>query len=159
MRTARTALALTMLVSGVLACVGASAAVAMAVDATAPIEISGDAATAIEPGTSSPIEIVLTNNHSMTVEVSRVEVTILDVDAPNADDDHPCSVEDYEITQSRSLMVFEVPPGSSVPLAMTSLDSTNWPRVSMLYLGTNQNGCHGATLTLGYSADTAVMSW
>lgn len=159
MRTARTALALTLLVSGILACVGASAAVAMAVDTSAPVEISGDAATELKPGTSSPLEIVLTNNHSMTVEVSRLEVTILDVDAPNAGDDHPCSAKDYEITQSRSLMVFEVPPRSSVPLSTTALDSANWPRVSMLYLGTNQNGCHGASLTLGYSADTAVMSW
>ena len=159
MRTARTALLLTVVVSGILASVGASAAVAMAVDTSAPVTISGNAVSAIEPGTWSALDLTITNDQSMPVKVSRLSVSIVDIYAPFSDADNPCSAKDYEIIQSRSLMVFEVAAGTSRDLSSTSLGVENWPKIAMIDRDSNQNGCRGASLTLSYSAATSVMTW
>ena len=80
----------------------------------------------------------------------RVELRL--VDAPAADTRHPCTLEDFTVTQPAGDLELTLAARASQRLSDLSLPGTRWPQVGMVDSAANQDGCKGATLTLEYAA-------
>jgi len=149
MRSARRhLLSLTLAGSGVVVCLTACAPLEM----MNPVVIAGDAARALSPGSAVPVDLEITNNRPMPIDVAEIRVEITRISAPNANRLNPCTIEDYTIAQSRPTIAIAVAALSSRRLSASSLPEAEWPTVQMLDRPVNQDGCRGAVLTLRYSA-------
>jgi hypothetical protein len=114
--------------------------------------IRGDAAGRISPGVMAPLDLWLTNPHDVPMSVAGLLVTVQGVSAPNADATHPCTVSDFSVDQvSRGLKMTVAARGTSA-LSSLGLARASLPAVGMLKRSVNQDGCKGASLTLGYAA-------
>lgn len=111
--------------------------------------ISGTPEGELAPGGSAPVDLVLTNPHAFTVSVTSLHVGVRRIRAPRADAGHPCTARDFELAQF-SGPGFELPAASTTRLGRLGLAAARWPRVSMRDRPLNQDGCKGASLTLGY---------
>ena len=122
----------------------------------ASFQIDGDAANHLTPGVAVPLDISFTNPHPVPLTVSDLQVTLGGVEAPAADASHPCSAEDFELTQLVSLVKLTLPPDKTSGLRDLDVPVPSWPQVAMRNRAVNQDGCKGATLTLNYRARGAV---
>jgi len=139
--------------SAVLACLTACAPLGLPTS----IELGGDAAGSLQPGTAVPLDLEITNRHLTRIDVADFQVEIATISAPFADERHPCTTEDYVITQARPDIAIAVAALSSQRLSASTLPAAEWPRVQMLDRPVNQDGCRGAELTLRYSARTVAV--
>jgi len=154
MRTARNrGVALTLAGGAVLACLTACAPMTM----PTPVQITGEADQALEPGSSIPLDLVLINRHPVPIDVTDLTVEIVDIYAPFSDSNHPCTPEDYTIAQPRSSVIIGVAAQTTLRLSASTLPRTEWPWVQMRDRDSDQIGCRGASLTLRFSARTATV--
>jgi len=112
--------------------------------------ISGDAVKPIAPGRSAAIDVVFTNPRLATLRVTELRVRVREVDAPKATEDRPCSRRDFAVRQVRPSFAVTVPARSSRSLSRVDLRRGAWPRVRMIDRPVNQDGCKGASITLGF---------
>lgn len=117
----------------------------------APVRIAGSTRRPVAPGVSSRISLRFVPTASRTVVLQRVRVRIVDIEAPHADAKHPCSRADFRIRQMQPRML-EVPIGRVTTLWDLGVRRREWPRLTMVNRPVNQDGCKGATLTLGFRA-------
>ena len=121
-------------------------------DPSRSFTIKGDAARLISPGVMAPLDLSLTNPNNVSMSVAGLIVTVQRVSAPNADAAHPCTVGDFTVNQvSRGLKVTVAARGTSA-LSSLGVARASLPAVGMLKRSVNQDGCKGASLTLGYAA-------
>jgi hypothetical protein len=120
--------------------------------AMAAFDIDGDATGPISPGIRVPIELSFINRHPTPMTISRLRVSIQDLTTPAATLDRPCSLDDFELTQVAETAEWTVPAGTTLGLRQSGMPLTEWPQVAMRNRQVNQDGCKGATLTLGYKA-------
>jgi hypothetical protein len=106
----------------------------------------------IAPGVSARVNVVLVNHSAVALNASRLALSIRAVKAPRADATHPCSTSDFMVQQAPTLLRFPVPAGGRTSLRRLGVPIASWPRVAMLDLPHNQDGCQGAILTIDYSA-------
>jgi hypothetical protein len=118
----------------------------------ASFQIDGDAAYHLSPGVAVPLDISFTNPHAVPLTVSDLRVTLKRIDAPAADGAHPCSSEDFELTQLVGSVRLTLPPRTTSGLRELHLPVPAWPQVALRNRAVNQDGCKGATLTLDYRA-------
>lgn len=121
-------------------------------DSSASFTIEGDATEPISPGVRTPLDLRLTNPHDVPMSVTDLSVTVQKVSAPNADNAHPCSIGDFSVDQASSSITIKVAARATNALSSLGLARTAWPQVGMLDRSANQDGCKGASLTLGYAA-------
>jgi hypothetical protein len=114
--------------------------------------IEGEAAAPISPGIRAPLDLELTNPNDVAMSVTDLRVTVRAVSAPNADDSHPCAVGDFAIDQARSRLEVTLTTRSTSTLSNLGIPRATLPQVGMLNRPVNQDGCKGASLTLGYTA-------
>lgn len=114
--------------------------------------IGGVAATPISPGVMAPLDLIFTNPHDVPMSVADLSVTVRKVSAPNADDAHPCAVGDFTVGKASSGIKITVAARATSALSGLGLPRATWPQVGMLDRPANQDGCKGASLTLGYAA-------
>ena len=119
---------------------------------SAAFQIQGDATAPVSPGISVPLDLRFTNPHVEALSVTQLKVTMRKLTAPLADEDHPCSVKDYEVTQMDSAVEIMLPPSATTGLRDLDIPQKRWPQVGMIYGESNQDGCRGATLKLAYTA-------
>jgi hypothetical protein len=79
-------------------------------------------------------------------------VSLQCVSAPNATPSLPCTLADFVLQQLSGRYPLTVPAASTTSLAALGLPSTEWPQVAIIDRTTDQDGCRGATVTLGYAA-------
>jgi hypothetical protein len=120
--------------------------------ALAAFEIEGDAAGELSPGITVPIELRFVNKHPTPMTISELEVSLKGIVTPAADAGRPCSLNDYLLTQMAMEAEWTVPPNTTLSLRELGIPRTDWPQITMLSRSVNQDGCKGATLTLGYTA-------
>ena len=84
------------------------------------------------------------------VRVSSLVVSITSVTASPVNGSPRCSATDFELSQFSGPYPFYVPHGAST-LASLGFGAEAWPTLRMKETGTNQNGCKGATVILGYT--------
>jgi hypothetical protein len=117
-----------------------------------PFGIAGDATTPLEPGVSQPLDLRITNPNSVPLIVDRVDVVVEAVNAPRATSALPCSASDFAVQQFSGSLPVRVPPSSTDSLSGLGIPPAGWPHVGLLDLPTDQDGCQGASVTLGYEA-------
>lgn len=121
-------------------------------DSSAFFAIEGNATEPISPGVRAPLDLKLTNPHDFRMSVTDLRVTVQRVIAPNADDAHPCSIGDFTVGQTSGSVAMTVAARATSTLSSLGLARAAWPQVGMLDRSVNQDGCKGASLTLGYAA-------
>jgi len=114
--------------------------------------ISGDVSRSISPGELVALDLRLDNTTDLDLTIDRITVALVAVDAPRADADHPCSVADFEVKHLSGGVVVRLPANSANNLSGLAVPEETWPAVGMLNQPVNQDGCKGASLTLGYEA-------
>lgn len=114
--------------------------------------ISGDVRDVITPGVMAPLDLSLDNPNDRDLVIDRITVTVTDVDAPQADADHPCSVADFDVRQLSGHLAVTLRANRVDDLSGMGVARGHLPAVGMLDRPVNQDGCKGAFLTLSYEA-------
>lgn len=113
----------------------------------------------LHPGSSLPVNVILKNpgDHALTIRF--MELRIEEVDAPRADDAHPCSVADFSVAAFSGTYGFAIPPSSTRSLSDLSIPKDKWPRIGMHNTALNQDGCKESTLKFAFvAADTTTLA-
>jgi hypothetical protein len=118
---------------------------------SASFRISGSTVEPISPGVTVPLDLRISNRHSVTLSVTSLAVAMGGVTAPNADAQRPCSVADFALVQAHGSFHLKLPAHSTKALGELGIDRATWPRVGMVDRPVNQDGCKGASLTLSYT--------
>jgi hypothetical protein len=112
--------------------------------------IAGKPAGLLSPGVSQPLDLSLTNPNKKPLTIDNVSVSITGVTrAPGAV--LPCTANDYAVTQLVGPYPLTLSANGTQTLTQLGVPSSSLPRVAMLNRNTSQDGCKGATLSLGYS--------
>jgi hypothetical protein len=119
---------------------------------SASFTIDGNATEPISPGVRAPLDLQLSNPHDVPMSVTDLRVRVQKVSAPNADDAHPCAVGDFTVGQASSSIKITVAARATSTLSSLGLPRATWPQLGILERSVNQDGCKGASLTLGYAA-------
>ncbi|MBC7677387.1 MAG: hypothetical protein H7233_00105 [Pseudorhodobacter sp.] len=112
--------------------------------------ISGHTARGVEPGTSVPLNLTLTNDQGHPLSIDRLSVSLRDVDAPRSDADHPCTLDDFVVRQAPDGLGLVLPGEVSASLQTLGVPVTAQPHVSMLNTSHDQDGCKGASIRLDF---------
>lgn len=123
---------------------------AAAAGAQSVFGITGSAVVPVRPGTSSPIDVEIHNGRGDDLDVHDLVVTVISIDAPFATAELPCTKDDFTIAQTTEHI--PAPAHRAVSLSGLGWDETRWPQLKMLDTASNQNGCVGASLELGFTA-------
>lgn len=121
-----------------------------------PFTIHGNATEPISPGVTAPLDLLLTNPQGVPMSVTDLSVIVRGVSAPNADDAHPCAVGDFTVDQASRSLEITLPARATSALSSLGFARASLPAVGMLERSVNQDGCKGASLTLGYAASGTV---
>lgn len=113
--------------------------------------IAGSTARPFTPGAAATLDLSLTNTSDAAIKVSSLTVTVRAVNAPNADEGHPCSVADFAVHQAADGLDLRLSAGETGSLATLQVPRASWPSVQLMDLPVNQDGCKQATLVLDYS--------
>jgi hypothetical protein len=124
--------------------------------AGADFTISGDLPGSLAPGLTEPLDLALTNPGLAEISISQLLVSIESIGAPQADEAHPCTLEDFSITQFSGAYGFKLGAAETSKLSQLGFPDEQLPRVTMLDLPANQDGCKQASLTFGYSGTSTV---
>jgi hypothetical protein len=128
-----------------------SAVLFVAVAPSHGFEIGGSLADPLSPGLSVPLDLTLTNPDYGEIRITDLEVSISQVVAPQADEGHPCSVDDFSVTPFSGDYPFAVGGNETSHLSELGIPEDDWPRINMFDRAVNQDGCKGASLTLEYA--------
>jgi hypothetical protein len=79
-------------------------------------------------------------------------VSIRELSTPEADRNHPCTVDDFVVHQIKGSVTLTVPAGATAGLESLRVPRRQWPQIGMRNRPVSQDGCRGAQLTLGYTA-------
>jgi len=118
--------------------------------------ISGLLAQQLHPGDTYPLDLGLTNLGGAAMTALNLHVTISQVNAPHATASLPCSVSDFGAVQPPDGFSVSLAAHESTSLSARGIPSSQWPRISMLNTAANQDGCKGATLTLGFTGSSVT---
>jgi hypothetical protein len=114
--------------------------------------ISGDVSRPITPGKLVLLDLTLDNTNDLDLAIDQITVAVVGISAPNADADHPCTKADFEVRNLAVGGVVTLARNQTARLSELELPAKNWPAVGMINSPVNQDGCKGASLTLGYEA-------
>jgi hypothetical protein len=118
----------------------------------ASFSIEGNATELISPGVRAPLNLKLTNPNNVAVSVTHLTVAVRKVTAPNADKARPCTIGDFIVLLASGHVAISLPPRATSTLGDLGLLRAAWPQVGMLDRAVDQDGCKGASLSLGYAA-------
>lgn len=130
---------------------GAGASGVDVLDDTALV-IRGTATDELRPGTTSPIDVAVTNRGDRALVVSDLVVEIVELTAPQADGEHPCTRADFVLAQAPTSLTMDVGARSTTSLSDAATSPATWPHIELLDRPVDQDGCKGATVTLAFAA-------
>jgi len=124
--------------------VGMAPARAPAVDPQ-DFTIAGDGPTALRPGTSTAIDLRLTNPNPVAITVVSSTTTIT---PPGPS----CTAANFTVVRELHVPV-TVPPGAPETLAQLGVAPPDWPTIAMVETGSDQDACAGRTVALHYRGE------
>jgi hypothetical protein len=134
---------------------GHTASTSVTLTVTAPsgpaLRITGSPADALVPGGVAGVDMALTNLQRRRIVVTRVIVSVKQVQAPRADAADPCTAADFAVSQLSGSYRLALAPSSTRTLDQLGIDPSRWPTVAMLDSPLNQDGCEGASVILSYA--------
>lgn len=140
-------------IAGVVPLLKASESVVLDVpEPASAFEIHGNAEGMLEPGTSIPVNVEISNPQDFAMYASNLTTSIAAVDAPRATGEFPCALNDFSVEQFSGLEPIALPASGTSSLGALGISKADWPRIEMVYRPTNQNGCKDASLTLAFTA-------
>jgi hypothetical protein len=111
-----------------------------------PFSISGDLDRQLSPGRTGYLNLLLTNPNRQALKVTSLAVTLKQ---PNGS---ACSsATNFTVVQFGGALPLTIPAHTSRTLSQLGLPQSQWPRVTMQDLATNQDACKNTNLTLTYS--------
>jgi hypothetical protein len=119
-----------------------------------PIQMSGGVS-GLEPGSLQALNLVLRNPNPVPISVTSMSASLERVTAPHASSAHPCGPGDFYIRQYAGPYPLLLPARGSRTLSGLGITTILQPQIVLLNRPVDQDGCQGATVTLGYSG-TAV---
>lgn len=122
----------------------------------APFSVTGNAAGLLEPGVPQTIDAVIANPNSLPLSITSLVVTVQGVTAPQATASLPCGPSDFAVQQYAGRLPLSVPASSNKSLSDLGVPPPQWPQISILDLPSNQDGCQGASLRLGFAGDGSL---
>ena len=118
-----------------------------------PFGISGNLPSSLTPGRSVPLDLTLANPNHQPLAISNLTVSVQTVtrtpDAAAAG--RPCPLTDFAVVQYSGGYPLTVPATASSTLSQLGVPAGALPQVVMRDTSSNQDGCKGATLSLGYA--------
>jgi len=125
----------------------------VALGATSSFTISGDQTRDLRPGVLLPLDLTLKNPTDKELSVGKIKVTLDAIDAPRATANRPCTAADFEVRQiGGGVADLRIEAKGAKKLSQLDVVPQQRPALSMVNRPVNQDGCQGATLTLGYQA-------
>ena len=119
---------------------------------TRPVRIDGNVVEPISPGVTVPLDLTFTNPHDAAMSMTSLTVAVQDINAPNSDDTHSCTIDDFTVGQAPGDLRITLAARATNTLSGLGVPSKMWPCMVMLNRPVNQDGCKGASLTLAYAA-------
>ena len=110
-----------------------------------PFVIGGQPTTALTPGSTSPINLAITNAESSTMSVDSLAVAITGTDRAG------CAASNFTIAQYHGLIPLQIPANSTLTLQQLGIPSADWPTITMLNLPVNQDACKATSVLLAYT--------
>jgi len=107
--------------------------------------LDGDARTALLPGTSSPIDLRITNPNPVPITVVSNSTTV-------STGTVACDPSDFAMVHELGTPV-EVPPRSTRSLSQLGVPQDDWPTVAMVETASDQDACQDLVLTLHYQGE------
>jgi Ca2+-binding RTX toxin-like protein len=118
--------------------------------------IGGNAADPFYPGTSEPLDLIITNPFKFAIKVLSVLVTVEPIPAKNGVPDRACPAAANLLVTRPLGTTLVVPAVSTKSLSELGVPQAQWPVLTMPDLPTNQDACEGATFTLAYSGNATM---
>jgi hypothetical protein len=114
-------------------------------------QIAGTLPGLLGPGITVPLDLTLSNPDSIEISIIDLGVGISQVTAPQADETHPCSADDFSVTQFSGEYPLALAGGETTSLSGIGFSEEDWPQIAMLDRPENQDGCQGASLSFEYT--------
>jgi hypothetical protein len=130
--------------------------IAATLESPATVTIEGRSAGLIRPGVMVPLDLSFDNPNDHSVILDEVTVTVTGIDAPRADDEHPCAMEDFVVRQFSGSLGLVLDGDSVSTLSDLDVAHHDWPAIGMRARPVNQDGCKDAVISLGYQASRAA---
>ena len=129
------------------------------VEAAPSFTISGDTTGAIKPGVMLPLDLSLENPNDKELSVDKITVSVRNINAPQATIDLPCTAADFEVRQiGEGVAALRLEAKGAKKLSQLDVVPRQRPAFGMINRPVNQDGCKGATLTLGYKANGVAVN-
>jgi hypothetical protein len=133
---------------------GTSGSVVMSVTAhltvsaaqTKQFTIAGVLDRALAPGVTGYLNLALTNSNNQTLSVTNLAVMVTGTNKPG------CTVSgNFSTVQFSGTYPLSIPANSTRTLSQLGVPQSQWPKVTMVNLPTNQDACKSTGLTLSYT--------
>ena len=107
------------------------------------------------PGVSRPVAVTISNPSSQAIRLTSLSLVVGAGTSPRGQPDPACDgpsnfVVSHQLQSSRTEL--RIPARATRSLTDLGIPESAWPSVAMRDLGTNQDACQGARLTLVLSA-------
>lgn len=129
--------------------------ISVTLESPASITIEGRSAGLIRPGVMVPLDLSFDNPQDHPVILDELAVTVTGIEAPRADEEHPCTMADFVVRQLSGSLALVLDGGTVSALSELDLADRDWPAVGMRARPVNQDGCKDAVITLAYEASGA----
>ncbi|WP_125565972.1 hypothetical protein [Nocardioides baekrokdamisoli] len=110
-----------------------------------PFTISGQPVDALSPGSTSPINLAITNTANSTLSVDSLTVSMTGTNQAG------CATSNFTLAQYHGLIPLQIPANSTLTLQQLGIPTSAWPTISMLDLPVNQDACKSTTVLLAYA--------
>lgn len=112
-----------------------------------PFSITGNlaAGAALSPGSSAPLNLALTNPNPQTLTVTNLTVVVSSTSAGAA-----CAPNNFAVTAFTKYPI-TLTGNSTTTLSQAGIADADLPRVGLIDLPQNQDGCRGASINFAYS--------
>lgn len=116
------------------------------------IGISGSVPGLLEPGSTLPVALTITNPSDSALTVTGLTIGIGPIQAPHATVLRGCTAADFVVSQFTGQYGFVIAAGATRSLAELGIPADEWPQLTMINRAVNQNGCKQASVTLEFTA-------
>ena len=103
-------------------------------------------------GQQVPVNLVLGNPNSTSLEVTRVTATVTGTSVSG------CTADNFVVAHQLAATP-TLPAHATLSLAQLHVPVSSWPQLRMLNTATNQNVCRNATVTLSFSGTGVPAPW
>jgi hypothetical protein len=123
--------------------------------ASATFTVGGNLPDPLYPGTSEPLDLTFTNPSSSPITIAPGGVGSSNIAITTSQ--AGCAAANFEVSQGLTTSV-TVPASQMTPVSLAglSIPQADWPVITMIDTGSNQDACVGAPLTLTYSGIEAT---